>query len=108
MTYSQHPSDVTINYVLPLAASTCLTLKNVVNEMRGIADDEWFSLGIQLGVSPHKLHEVEMLYHGSHERSKIEVLSWWFQSTPSWEKLADAVHMMGYGALAQRLRKKCE
>ena len=70
---------------------------------------EWYQLGLQLGVTPFKLKEIERDYPHDTQRHKSEVLNWWLQNAQeaSWEKLAQALEAMGgYAAVACRLRNK--
>ena len=95
-----------MNILLPytLAASTCLTLKEIENELCEVKD--WQCLGVQLGLKPSKLKEV---HPTSVKYCRIMVLIWWFQnaSEVSWEKLAQAVEAMGgHTTVATKLRRK--
>lgn len=82
-------------------------LREVENELREVT--EWYQLGLQLGVTPSKLREVERDYPQDNLRRKSEVLYWWLRNAPeaSWEKLAQVLEAMGgYAAVAYRLRNK--
>ena len=70
---------------------------------------EWYHLGLQLGVTPFKLREIERDYPQDTQRHKSEVLDWWLRNAPecSWEKLTEALEAMGGdGVLVKKLRKK--
>ena len=70
---------------------------------------EWYQLGLQVGVTPFKLKEIESNYPQDAQRRKSEVLNWWLRNAPeaSWEKLAQALEAMGeYTTVAYRLRNK--
>ena len=87
-----------------LAVSTCLTLKEIENELCEVKD--WQSLGVQLGLKPSKLKEV---HPTSVKYCRIMVIAWWLQNAPevSWEKLAQAVEAMGgHKTVATKLRRK--
>lgn len=89
------------------AASTCLTLREVENELREVA--EWHQLGVQLGLTPGTLKTIENDHPRDAQRCKTEVLHFWLQNVGyvSWEKLAGALEAMGgYTTLAHKLRKK--
>ena len=95
----------------PIDASTDLTIKEIDDEMREVTAVDWLPLGVELGIQPAKLREIEMDHHGNVRHCKHELLSWWLQSTleVSWNALADALEKTGgYDALAQRLRRKGE
>ena len=94
-------------YFSSTATSTCLTLREVGNELREVT--EWYQLGLQLGVTPFKLREIERDYPQDTQRRKSEIHDWWLRNAPeaSWEKLAQALEAMGgHTTLACRLRNK--
>ena len=87
-------------------ASTPLTLRNILNELREVTAAKWYQLGVQLGISPATLNTLE---HDDAQRCMTEVILWWLQNAPecSWAKLAEAVEAMGgYAVLAEKLRQK--
>ena len=89
--------------------STYLTLTDVMNELQEVSAGDWFELGVLLRIRTSKLKQIEKDHPRNARRCKLEVLDWWYQNAPdvSWEKLVDALGMMGgYDALLQRLRKK--
>jgi len=93
----------------PTDVSTCLTLTEVEYEMREVAATDWFPLGVQLGIRPAKLREIERDHLWNVHRCKFEILDWWHRNAQevSWNALAHALEKMeGYEALAQRLRRK--
>ena len=95
----------------PIDASTNLTLTEVEYEMREVTAADWFPLGVQLGIRPAKLREIERDHPGDVWRCKFELLDWWHRNAQqvSWNALAHALEKAGgYDALAQRLRKKGE
>ena len=89
------------------AASTCLSLREIENELRDVT--EWYQLGVQLELTLDTLKTIESNYPHDAKRCKIEVLDWWLRNAPetSWEKLAQALEAMGgYASLTEELRKK--
>jgi len=91
----------------PIDVSTCLTLTEVEYEMREVTAADWFPLGVQLGIRPAKLREIEKDHPGDVWRCKFELLDWWHRNAKevSWNALARTFEKMGgYGALGQKLR----
>ena len=98
-----------ISSFLSPAASTCLTLREIENELSEVTGADWYPLGVQLGLRPPTLSEILNTYPLDTERCKQEVLHIWLRSTPeaSWKSLAQAVQALGrYESLAQKLRRK--
>ena len=90
-------------------ASTPLTLKEILNELREVTAAKWYQLGVQLEISPATLSTIECNHPRDAQRCMTEVINRWLRNTPecSWAKLAEAVEAMGgYAALAERLRQK--
>ena len=93
----------------PTDVSTCLTLTEVEYEMREVTAADTFPLGVHLGIRPAKLREIEKDHPGDVHHCKFEILDWWHRNAKevSWNALANALEKMGgYGALAQKLRRK--
>ena len=93
----------------PIDVSTYLTLTEVEYEMREVTAADWFPLGVQLGIRPAKLRQIEKGHPGDVWRCKFELLDWWHRNAKevSWNALANALEKMGgYGVLAQKLRRK--
>ena len=98
-----------LSYFLSPAASTCLTLREIENELSEVTDADWYPLGVQLGLRPPTLREIQKNYPLDTEQCKREMLDIWLHSTPkvSWKSLAQAVQALGrYESLAQKLRRK--
>ena len=98
-----------ISSFLSPAASTCLTLREIENELSEVTGADWYPLGVQLGLRPPTLSEILNTYPLNTERCKQEVLHVWLRSTPeaSWKSLAQAVQALGrYESLVQKLRRK--
>ena len=96
-------------YYLSPAASTCLTLREIENELSEVTGADWYPLGVQLGLRPPTLREIQKNYPLNTEQCRREMLDLWLCSTPeaSWKSLAQAVQALGrYTSLAQKLRTK--
>ena len=95
------------SHALIPAVSTCLTLKEIKNELTEVT--EWYQLGVELGLGAPQLREIERDHPQDTQRCKTEVLDWWLRNAPevSWEKLAQALETMGgHATVTQKLRKK--
>ena len=89
--------------------STCLTLREIENELSEVTGEDWYPLGVQLGLRPATLREILTNYPFNTERCKSEVLHLWFHSAPkvSWKTLALAMQALdGYESLVQKLRRR--
>ena len=70
----------------------------------------WFSLGLDLGVSFYTLRRIEEEKRGDIERCKTEMLAAWLQqqdqvsqvSAPSWSVLQQALRNIGENELAKK------
>ena len=97
------------SYFLSPAASTCLTLKEIENELSEVTGADWYPLGVQLGLRPPTLREIQNNYPLDTEQCRREMLDLWLCGAPdpSWKSLAQAVEALGrYESLAQKLRRK--
>lgn len=89
--------------------STHLTLKQIENELKEVTAADWYPLGVQLGLRPAKLREIESNNARDAQRCKLDILDWWLENAPvtSWEELANAVEGMGgHSNVVQKLRRK--
>ena len=97
------------NYYRPWTfhPGTCNT-ETLSRELTDISGQEWFDLGIQLGVTDASLRNIEANHKGDVQRCKTEMLRVWLQSDPtnSWKELATALERMGKKVLAQSLLEK--
>ena len=82
-------------------------MKNLSSELKLVAD--WHQLGIQLGLPPAQLHQIEREHPGDIEHRKVEVFDLWLQSTPgaSWKHIVTALREMGDMTTAERIELKC-
>ena len=86
-----------------------MTLRDIENELREVTGEDWYPLGVQLGLRSPTLREIQRNYPLNTERCRREMLDLWLRSVPkiSWNMLAQAVQGLGrYESLAHKLRKK--
>jgi len=63
---------------------------------------------LPLGVFLTLLYKFQVNKRGDAEGKLIDVLNFWVETDPenSWNKLAEAVELCGYGVLAEKIRQK--
>ena len=86
-----------------------MTLRDIENELSEVTGEDWYPLGVQLGLRPATMREIQRNYPLDTERCRREVLDIWLRSAPdvSWKILAQAVQALDrYESLAQKLRRK--
>ena len=83
-------------------------IETLARELTEISGQEWFNLGIQLGVMDATLRDIDANHKGDVHRCKTEMLRVWLQSGPSnpWKELATTLEDMGKKVLAQSLLEK--
>ena len=87
-----------------------LDLRSVTNELGSVVD-KWFPLGVQLGLSETKLHQIEA-DHRTTDRCFSEVVSFWLkgntQVAVTWKSLVKVLEssFVNEQGLAKRLREK--
>ena len=89
-----------------------LDLRTVTNEL-GSVMTKWYSIGVQLGVSEHKLEEIETNYQKA-DRRFSEVIKFWLRGNTrsrvavSWESLVEVLEssFVDEEGLAMRLRER--
>ena len=84
-----------------------ISISDIQNELSDVT--EWYPLGLELGVPPGKLKQIEKNHHGDTERCKLEMIDFWLHNTgnPSWGELAKALQKIGGRArLVQSLLQK--
>ena len=87
-----------------------LDLRNVTNELRSVKA-KWYTIGVQLGIDPAKLEEIENNYQTA-DRRFSEVIKFWLRGNTrvalSWESLVEVLEspFVGEKGLARRLREK--
>ena len=80
---STHPADPTL---------TTENLMEVVKEV----EDCWENLGDRLRVPYSKLEEIESLYQSDHHRMEAVVDDYIRSPTPSWKRVAEALHRVNH------------
>ena len=86
-----------------------MTLREIENELREVTGEDWYPLGVQLGLRPATLREIQRNYSLDTERCRREMLDMWLHNAPqvSWKILAQGVQALNkYESLAQKLRRK--
>ena len=87
-----------------------LELRSVTNELVSVTA-KWHCIGVQLGVDPAKLEEIENNYQTA-DRRFSEVIKFWLRGNTSaavsWESLVEVLEQPSVGekGLAMRLREK--
>ena len=87
-----------------------LDLRSVTNEL-GSVMDKWFQIGVQLGLSETKLHQIES-DHRTADRCFSEVIIFWLkgntQVAVTWKSLVEVLEssFVNERGLAKRLREK--
>ena len=87
-----------------------LDLRSVTNEL-GSVIDKWFQIGVQLGLSEAKLHQIEF-DHRTADRCFSEVIIFWLKGNTQvamiWKSLVEVLEssFVNERGLAMRLREK--
>ena len=87
-----------------------LDLRSVTNELVSVMA-KWYCIGVQLGVDPAKLEEIENNYQTA-DRRFSEVIKFWLRGNTrvavSWESLVEVLERSSVGekGLAKTLRQK--
>ena len=70
--------------------------------------DDWYTLGLQLGIKTRTLKGIQQNYGLSPDNRRQEMFDVWRRSDPnaSWEKLVDALDTMEYCCLARSVKTK--
>ena len=81
-----------------------LDVLSLSNELTEVVDRH--QLGIQLGIPPHLLAEIQA-NHASNQRLKTETLDLWLRRTPnaSWEHVVKALRQIGQNRVAENIAK---
>ena len=83
------------------------TVQQLVEQLREV--DDWFILGVALGVSVSQLKEIERSNQGEGvKRWKVEMFQYWLNLNPtaSWKDVTSALEQLGFFSLAARLKSK--
>ena len=83
-----------------------LIMKNLSLELSTVS--RWYQLGIQLGLQPSQLHQIEKAFPTEIDRCKIKMVDLWLQSTPgaSWRHVITALRELGNRTAAERIELK--
>lgn len=81
-------------------------MRNITNELVDVID--WESVGLELGISATKLHEIRANRMNNGPLCKISMADTWLRSdvNASWEKLADALDETNNSVQADAIRNK--
>ena len=90
----------------PPRAAPTLGLQALANELNSV--ENWYRLGVTLGLQGHQLREIERDYRGDNYRCKNEMLDLWLRNTssPTWEAIARALDLMQEQVLADDIRSR--
>ena len=82
------------------------TLQRLLEELKDV--DNWFLLGIFLGVPVKQLQKIESLHRGETERCKIDMLQYWLDNnvTASWKDVVRALEQTNQLVLAETVKHK--
>ena len=100
--------------LLYLSLSDCLSIGDlaVVREAAWEARNEWYDIGLGLGVSADDLDEIKEDNLRNCKACFRDMLKVWLrrsQPSPSWKELVKVLRspVIGYGELADRLQSRC-
>ena len=102
---------IQINYGYVLFITAAVDLQQVTNELGSIVQ-KWFQIGVQLGVSEGKLHQIEADYRIT-ERCFSEMIIFWIKGNThvpvTWKSLIQVLEssFVNERGLAVKLREKC-
>lgn len=70
--------------------------------------NDWYTLGLQLGIKTHTLRDIQQNNGLSPDNRRQEMFDVWLRSDPnaSWEKLIGALETMEYCRLARSVKTK--
>ena len=82
------------------------TLQCLLEELKDV--DNWFLLGIFLGVPVKQLQKIESLHRGEIERCKIDMLQYWLDNNvnASWKDVVRALEQTNQLVLAETVKHK--
>ena len=63
---------------------------------------EWKSLGIELGITPSKIKEIDINHRGQVANCRMALIMYWLESdvSSSWKKLIDVLSNIDHAVLA--------
>ena len=70
------------------------------------AVNNWYNLGLQLGIPDYQLNSMEKNHPKNNVRCKSEMLSYWFRNAEelSWDVIANALEKIDHRNLANEIR----
>ena len=82
------------------------TLQRLLEELKDA--NNWFVLGIFLGVPVKQLQKIESLHRGELERCKIDMLQYWLDNdvNASWKNVVRALEQTNQLVLAETVKHK--
>jgi len=84
-------------------------IKSLMHQLEDIVR-KWYQLGMELGLPPSKLEEIEVNNPGNVLRCKRLMLQEWERRPtlkPSWSSLVDALREMNENTIADRMSQQC-
>ena len=80
----------------------------IFNELREVGGEDWFMLGVQLGVPTAKLNTIKATHTRDLDRCKFEMIEAWIkvQDIASWSDILSALLACAYDGIAIRIAKK--
>ena len=90
----------------PPTAPATPTIQALVNELTSV--ENWYLLGVNLGLQVHQLRAIERNYPHDNDRRKIETLDLWQRNAKSatWEAVPQALCLMQEHVVADAIRRK--
>jgi len=81
-------------------------VKNLSSELSSVP--RWYRLGIELGLQPSQLRQIEQAFPTDIDRQKIEMVDVWLRNNPgaSWGHILTALREMGDLTTAERIELK--
>ena len=94
-----------VNSCYYIYTSTALDLATITRKLKTVAQD-WYELGVQLGIEPHTLKQIESDHQSKGVRRLLsEMVTFWLDNceNKSWTKIAAALRKIGQCKLAAKI-----